>query len=103
MESSALGQNAAIKSAAMAQKTRCLSIISTALGCHESTRVGQNGNIYNVIQSSDKQIVIRKEVFVDIVNCLPQNKQLKESLWKAFTKMDPKSIQTIENMEKSRL
>ena len=75
------------------QTDRCVSILTTVLGYHETVVVGDDNTKTTMLMPTDDDsaYAIEKKKFEEIVQLLPNNKELKESLWKAFVKRDKKA------------
>jgi hypothetical protein len=76
------------------QIDRCTSIICTVLGYNEATRSNEDGTITKVLVPTDEDAsyVIDRERFDRIiVPNLPNDRDLRESLWKALIKRDKKA------------
>lgn len=75
------------------QISRCTSILTTVLGCHEATITNEREEkIVMIVPMDDSaEYSIAKSKFEDVVRRLPEDKELKESMWKAYIKRDKKA------------
>lgn len=90
----------AMKNLVDKQFDRCSSILATVLGCHERTIVNpdETRNIMLMPEDDDNLYSIEKSKFDEIVQQLPDNKDLRESLWKTFVKRDQKAKAKLDAM-----
>lgn len=75
------------------QLDRCTSILTTVLGCREVTVANENEEKVVMIAPMDDapDLAIAKSKFEEVVRRLPEDKELKESLWKTYVKRDKKA------------
>ena len=75
------------------QIARCASIIETSLGYHETVVENADGTRTAMLYPEDNNAAyaISKEKFDAIVHQLPNNKDLKESMWKHRIKREAKA------------
>jgi hypothetical protein len=82
-----------MKNAIEKQNSRCVSILATVLGNHETTVESEEMKMVMIVPDDDNQeLMIEKKKFEEIVQQLPNNKELRETLWKAHAKRDKKAI-----------
>lgn len=81
------------------QYERCSNILATVLGYHESY-VDDDGKKCTMLlpDDNDEKYAIEKEQFNELVKTLPQNKLMKECLWKSFVKRDKKSVEKFKEL-----
>jgi hypothetical protein len=65
------------------QNDRCMSILTTILGCQEKTVEDDSGtrNTSIVVPNGKEGYIIDKKQLETLVQQLPKNKELRESLW----------------------
>ena len=82
------------------QTDRCVSILMTVLGYHETVSVSADGikKIVLLPEDNDEKYAIEKSKFEDVIQKLPTNKELKEALWKAFIKRDKKATEKLDTL-----
>ena len=82
------------------QMNRCTSILATVLGYNETTISHNNGtkSIMMIPADGEENVVIEKKKFEEIVQKLPNDKELKETLWKALTKRDQKATEKLNQL-----
>ena len=81
------------------QIDRCASIITTTLGYNEATKRNEDGTVTQILVPVDgdaSYIVDKKKFDETIIPRLPNDKDLRESLWKALVKRDKKAKERID-------
>ena len=75
------------------QLARCASIIETSLGYHETMVENKDGTRTAMLYPEDNNAdyAITKEKFDLLIQQLPNNKDLKESMWKHMIKREAKA------------
>lgn len=74
------------------QLNRCTSILITVLNYHEA--VEESDGVRKVMllpEDNEPKYSIEKSKFEELVRQLPENKDLRESLWSSFVKRDKKA------------
>lgn len=96
--SSVVLKERAVKNMVSNQTDRCVSILATVLGYHETVLTEADGTkkTFLLPEDNDMDYAIEKEKFENVVQRLPANKELKEALWKSFVKRDKKAIEKLE-------
>jgi hypothetical protein len=82
------------------QNNRCVSILATVLGYRETSVMQDDGTKLTMLvpNDGDESCAIEKKKFEEIVQELPNNKELKEALWKAFVQRDQKSTEKFNSL-----
>ena len=81
------------------QIDRCSSIICTVLGYNEATKTNDDGTITKILVPSDgdaSYVIDRERFDSKIVPNLPNDKDLRESLWKALVKRDKRAKERLD-------
>jgi hypothetical protein len=93
----AIQQERAVQNLLKGQLDRCYSILITALGYVEKTRCDNVGNKEIVLLplDGDQTASIKKNTFEKILSILPQDKQIKDLVWKAMVKRDKHAIEIL--------
>ena len=79
------------------QTSRCVTILTTVLGYHESILADENGTKRTMLLPEDNnpEYAIEKSKFEEVVLRLPENKELREALWRSFVKRDKASTEKL--------
>ena len=90
----------AIRNMIEKQMDRCVSILTTVLGYNETVSVDASGAKKRILvpEDRDSNYTIEKSKFEDVVQRLPENKELREALWKSFVKRDQKATEKFNAM-----
>lgn len=79
------------------QTDKCVSVLATVLGQREMpVETNDEKVIMLVPNDDDKDYIIEKKKFEEIVQQLPNNKELRESLWKAYAKRDKRAKEKLD-------
>lgn len=93
-------EDRALASLVRGQIDKCTNIIATSLGYRESVIENDDGiknKVYTSIIGQSEQ-TISKDLFTALVQRLPKEKALKETMWKAAVKNDKKAIAIFNEM-----
>lgn len=92
-------EDRALASLVRGQIDKCTNIIATSLGYRESVieSDGIKNKVYTSIIGQSEQ-TISKDLFTALVQRLPKEKALKETMWKAAVKNDKKAIAIFNEM-----
>ena len=94
-----MSKERAIRNLIDKQLDRCMSILMTTLNYHEA--VEEANGIKRVMlypEDNDSNYAIEKSKFESLLRQLPDNKELRESLWKSFVKRDKKATATFASV-----
>lgn len=81
------------------QTDRCVAILTTVLGYHEAVTIDDDGVKHTMLmpEDLDSNYSIEKKKFEEIVQKLPENKELREAMWKSFVKRDQKAKEKFDS------
>jgi hypothetical protein len=97
---SSVSKERAMRNMIEKQTAKCVSILSTVLGYHEKTVEMEDGVKTIMLIPGDEahDYALEKSKFEDLVQLLPNNKELREALWKTCIKRDKKATAKLHTL-----
>lgn len=78
------------------QWNEIFSVFISVLGCHEEVVENNDNKMIMIINDQIDNLAIEKSQMEKIMESLPENKELKSVVWKAYTKCDKHAIEELK-------